>query len=85
MTKAKVKGSTRAEMEARTQELTRMAMVDEENVRLRLRVAELQADVSRATLEARCEREAREKAEKRLVWIGKLAHSGLTPSQIGDG
>lgn len=71
-------------IKARTAELERAAAIDEENVRLRLKVAELNGDVARAQREASCEREARLAAEKRLKWIGQLAGSGLRPSQLAE-
>jgi hypothetical protein len=78
------KKNERAEMEARTRELERIAQVDMDNVKLRLRVAELGAEVARSSQLADAERAARLAAEKRLVWIGQLAGSGLHPRQLGE-
>lgn len=77
-----MKKAQRAEMELRTKELERIAAVDDENVALRLKVAEAAAEVSRAQKLAACEKEARLAAEQRLKWIGQLAHSGLHPRDL---
>ena len=77
-----MKKASRAEMETRTAELERMAAVDDENVKLRLEVAEVKADLARATRLAECEKQARLGAEQRLKWIGQLAGSGLHPREL---
>jgi hypothetical protein len=77
-----MKKTSRAAMETRTAELERMAAVDDENVKLRLEVAEVKADLARANRLAECEKTARMAAEQRLKWIGQLAGSGLHPRDL---
>lgn len=76
------KRTQRDAMVARTEELERIAAIDNENVTLRLKVAELNADLARASRLAECEKAARLGAEQRLKWIGQLAGSGLHPRDL---
>ncbi len=78
-----MKKSERAAIEARTEALARTAAVDEENVKLRLKVAELTSDIAMARREAAAEREARLGVEKRLVWVTKIC-AGVRPNGLGE-